>query len=255
MYNTQLRDKKELITTKDGTKTLFSYEFDEAYHSDRDGALHESLNKHVIPALTLQKSKKNLVILDVCFGLGYNTLSTIYYIKKHKLDTKIEIISPELDKSLVESLKDFEYPKEFDNLKEIIYSLSENHYYRDEQFKIEILIGDARKSIPKIEKKIDILYQDAFSPKKNPLLWTKEYFEDIKNISNRDTVITTYSVASSVRMGLYENGFNIYIIRDRDVRPFTIATPSKLDLEPIDMELKKIRNPNAKSLRDKEFQQ
>jgi tRNA U34 5-methylaminomethyl-2-thiouridine-forming methyltransferase MnmC len=250
MYNIKLRDKKEIIITKDGTKTLFSCEFNEAYHSDRDGALQESLYKHVIPALELQKSKKNLVILDICFGLGYNTLSTIYYIKKENIDTKIKIISPEFDKSLVESLIDFEYPKEFNNLREIISSLSKNQYYKDKQFEIEILIDDARKSIPKIKEKIDIVYQDAFSPKKNPLLWTKEYFADIKKLSKKDTIITTYSVASSVRMGLYENGFNIYIIRDKDVRPFTIASQSKLDLEYIDMELKKRRNPNAKSLRD-----
>jgi tRNA U34 5-methylaminomethyl-2-thiouridine-forming methyltransferase MnmC len=252
-YNKSLRDRKELVVTKDGTKTLFSYEFNESYHSNKDGALEESLKKHVIPAFRFQKSKDKLVILDICFGLGYNTLATIYYIKKHNLNTKIHIISPEFDKALIESLNEFEYPKEFEPLKEIIEKLSKNFYYEDKQFKIEILLGDARESIPKIKEPIDIVYQDAFSPKKNPLLWTKEYFADIKKLSKETTILTTYSVASSVRLGLYENGFNIFLYKDKGVRQSTIASLSMLNLEYIDMELKKQRNPNARSLRDRDF--
>ncbi len=253
MFREDLRDKKKLLLTDDGSNTLFSYEFDEAYHSTQDGALVESLEKHIKPAFRFQKDKRELIILDICFGLGYNTLSTLYHIKKNRLSTKVHIISPEIDESLIKSLKDFNYPNEFREFIDIIEELSLNHYYRDEQFKIEVLIGDAREIIPKIDKKIDIVYQDAFSPKKNPLLWTREYFRDIRALSKKDTIITTYSVASSVRMGLYENGFNIFKLNSNRVRSSTIATLAILDLEPIDMELKKIRNPNARSLRDLDF--
>ena len=243
-------DNKKLIITDDGSATLFSYEFDEAYHSTKDGALHESLEKHIIPALSFHKDKKELTILDICFGLGYNTLATLYYIKKNSLSTKIEIISPEFDKSLIHSLASFKYPKEFDTLKEIITQLSNNFYYEDKQFKIKILLGDARKTLPLLKKKFDIVYQDAFSPQKNPLLWTREYFSDIKALSKKDTIITTYSTAITTRMGLYENGFNIFIYHGKNVRYSTLASPTMLDNEYIDMELKKSRNPNARSLRD-----
>jgi len=40
----------EKILTNDGTATLYSKEFDESYHSQKDGALRESLEKHIIPA-------------------------------------------------------------------------------------------------------------------------------------------------------------------------------------------------------------
>ncbi len=253
MYNKNLRDKKELIITQDGTKTLFSCEFNEAYHSTNDGALHESLEKHIKPAFDLQQNKNHLTILDICFGLGYNTLSTLYYIQKENLNTQVHILSPEFDKNLIHSLNRFEYPKEFDNLKHIIKKLSQNLYYEDKQFKIEILLGDARESIPNIKQKIDIVYQDAFSSKKNPLLWTKEYFADIKKLCTNDAIITTYSTATPVRMGLYENGFNIFLFKGKDVRSSTIASPKMLDIEYIDMELKKSRNLEAKSLKDSEF--
>ncbi len=240
---------KEIVTTNDGTLTLYSKEFDECYHSTKDGALNESLNKHIIPAFKLQ-NKKCLVILDICFGLGYNTLSTIYYYKRYRKGAKVHIISPEFDKGLVESLKNFSYPKEFDELKDIIYKISNDFYYEDENFKIDILLGDAREEVKKIEKKIDIIYQDAFSPKKNPLLWTKEWFRDLKRVSNKDVILTTYSVATPIRLALYENGFNIYKLQSATTRGGTIASLSKLNLEEVDMELKKKRNPNARALSD-----
>ena len=254
MYNKALRTKKKLILCEDGTNTLFSEEFSEPYHSTKDGALHESLEKHVKPALAIKKEFSSLTILDICFGLGYNSFATLYYIKKHKLTTKIHILSPEFDKELIHSLKNFAYPKEFNELKEIIYKVSQNFYYEDEQFKIEILLGDARESVPNIKQKIDIVYQDAFSPSHNPLLWTKEFFTDIASIGKKDTVLTTYSTAASIRLGLYESGFFIFIHYGEKTRYSTIASIKKLkSFEYIDMELKKVRNPTAKSFCDNDF--
>jgi tRNA U34 5-methylaminomethyl-2-thiouridine-forming methyltransferase MnmC len=254
MYNQALRDEKELILCEDGTKTLFSKEFNEPYHSTKDGALHESLNKHVYPAFKVKQHKEKLVILDICFGLGYNTLATLYYLKKHQLKIKLHIISPEFDEALIKSLKDFDYPKEFDGLKPIINTLSENFYYEDAQFKIEILLGDARQEIPKIKEKIDIIYQDAFSPAHNPLLWTREFFADIASLCQEDALLTTYSIAAAIRLGLYENGFFIFVHRAEMMRYSTVASLKMIDdFEYIDMELKKERNPTAISLGDSDY--
>jgi tRNA U34 5-methylaminomethyl-2-thiouridine-forming methyltransferase MnmC len=251
VYNEELRPLKEVIICEDGTKTLYSKEFDEPYHSTKDGALHESLEKHVKPALMLKKNSSNLTIVDICFGLGYNTFSTIYYIKKNSLKTKVNIISPEFDEELISSLSNFDYPKEFDSIKHIIDAVSKEYFYEDKQFKVEIVLGDARESIPKIKQKVDIIYQDAFSPQHNLLLWTKEHFEALRNIAKNDAILTTYSIAAAIRLGLYENGFFIYLYKAKLMRDSTVASLQKLDnLEYIDMELKKIRNPSARSLRD-----
>ena len=254
MYNESLREQKKQVRCEDGTNTLYSVEFDESYHSTKDGALHESLEKHVKPALYFSKDKTELTILDICFGLGYNTFTTLYYIKAQGLNIKVHILSPEFDEGLVRSLETFDFPSEFEDIKTIIKAVSHDLYYEDEQFKIEILLGDARKSIPKIQKKIDIVYQDAFSPKQNPLLWTKEWFSDIRVICKDDAILTTYSTAIVTRMGLYENNFNIFIYDGEKMRKSTIASPKMLTgLEYIDMELKQVRNPEAHSLKDAEF--
>jgi len=254
MYDEDLRPQKELVLCEDGTNTLYSKEFGEPYHSTKDGALHESLEKHVKPAFSLKKNQEKLVILDICFGLGYNTFATLYYIKKQQLKTQVHILSPEFDEGLVRSLDTFAFPPEFESIKDIIKAVSSDLYYEDEQFKIEILLGDARKSIPKIKEKIDIIYQDAFSPAHNPLLWTKEHFSDIRAISDDAAILTTYSTAAAIRLGLYENGFYIFVHRAEMMRYSTVASLQMLEsLEFIDMELKKIRNPKAQSMRDKDY--
>ncbi len=250
-----LSQKKDLVLCEDGSYTLFSHDFDEPYHSTKDGALHESLEKHVKPALLLKSNKDKLTILDICFGLGYNTFSTLYYIKKYKLKVKVHILSPEFDEMLVRSLNTFGFPSEFDSIKDIIQDVSKNLYYEDEQFKIEVLLGDARQSIPKIKEKIDIVYQDAFSPGHNPLLWTYEWFKDVRALCKDDALLTTYSTAAAIRLGLYENGFYIFVHRAEMMRYSTVASLEMLEgLEYIDMELKKVRNIEARSMKDKAYQ-
>jgi len=254
MYNENLRPQKEVILCEDGTNTLFSKEFNEPYHSTKDGALHESLEKHVKPALALTQDKTKLTILDICFGLGYNTFATLYYIKKHQIKTKVHILSPEFDEALVRSLHTFAYPPEFESIRPVIEAISQNLYYEDEQFTIEILLGDARESIPRIKEKVDIIYQDAFSPAHNPLLWTKEHFEALRSVSKEDAILTTYSIAAAIRLGLYENGFLIFVHRAEMMRYSTVASLKMLEgLEYIDMELKKERNPTARSMKDCDY--
>ncbi|MEA2029219.1 MAG: MnmC family methyltransferase [Campylobacterota bacterium] len=254
MYNETLRHQKETVTTGDSSDTLYSYEFNEHYHSTKDGALAESLNKHVIPAFKYNHHKKHLKILDICFGLGYNTLATLYYIQKNSLDLSIEIYSPEFDLELIHSLKNFKYPKEFDSLKEIITTLSNKLEYSSDTIRIKIVLGDARVSIPKLSQKFDIIYQDAFSPQSNPLLWTQEYFGDIQKIMVRDGILTTYSIALASRLALYANGFKLYLYQDQKIRSSTIASLQNIKgLEEVDMAHKIAINPNAKPLRDRDF--
>ena len=249
-----LSQKKDLVLCEDGSYTLFSHDFDEPYHSTKDGALHESLEKHVKPSFYLKANKEKLTILDICFGLGYNTFATLYYIKKNNITTKIHILSPEFDEDLVRSLDSFKFPPEFESIKHIIKAVSQNLYYEDEQFKIEVLLGDARQSIPKIKEKIDIVYQDAFSPAHNPLLWTYEWFKDVRAICSADAILTTYSTAAAIRLGLYENGFYIFVHRAEMMRYSTVASLEMLEgLEYIDMELKKVRNTEARSMKDGEY--
>lgn len=241
-----------MVLSEDGSYTAYSKEYNEHYHSTKDGALKESLLKHVEPAFKIKENSAEISILDICFGLGFNTLATIYYHKKNSLTSKLKIFSPELDASLVKSLSRFNYPKEFDGFKHIIAKLADDGFYSDENLHIELFLGDAREYIRKFTPEMfDIVYQDAFSPSVNPILWTKEYFFDIKNIIKKDAVLTTYSTALATRLALYENGFNLYINQGENFRSATVASLSELNkFSAVDMRHKISCNPHVKPLRD-----
>jgi len=199
----------ELCVTNDGSYTLYSEEFKEHYHSRREGALQESLYKHILPSFSHHKEKSELRILDICFGLGYNLFGTLYYVGAFSNKNRVEIISPEFDATLPEKLKNFNYPKEFDPISDIIDSVLRNGYFENKNFLIEIVIGDAAQIVKNIKKGIDIVYQDPFSPKKNPSLWSEEYFCDIYDKMNDNGILTTYSSASGIRSALQNAGFSV----------------------------------------------
>ena len=241
-----------LVATKDGSNTLFSKLYNQHYHNPDDGAINEALSKHIIPAFTFHKDKSELNILDICFGIGYNTFSTIYYCLQNNLDVKLNFYSPELDGNLVNSLETFEFPKEFENIKHIINSVAKTCKYEDEKIKIEVFIGNARDYIKSLkENSFDIIYQDAFSSEVNKELWTKEYFDDIYKLCNHTCIMSSYAIATPIRLSMYEAGFYIYEIRPTK-RKITLAFKQEQLIigKYIDMELKKIRNKEAKALFD-----
>ncbi len=239
-----------LVTTSDGSNTLYSVKYNQNFHDIKTGAIQESLTKHVIPAFNFHRKTKKLRILDICFGLGYNTLSTLYYCQKERLQVELEIFSPELDKALIDSLINFEYPNEFDNLKPIIKSLSTQHYYENEHLKISLHIGDARSYIKSL-KNIDVVYQDAFSSEVNSELWTVEYFSDIYTACNDNAIITTYSVSTPIRLSMWEAGFEIYEIKPiKKKQTLGFKNKQNIDAKYIDMKLKQERNRKAKALYD-----
>ena len=240
-----------LTLSDDGSYTAYSKEYNEHYHSTKDGALHESLTKHVIPAFELVQ-KEEVTILDICYGLGFNTLATLLYYKQHRADTKLNIYSVELDAALVKSLEHFTYPKEFESLRDVIEKLSKEGVYKDENLYIELYLGDAREYVKRFHNKFDIVYQDAFSPSSNPVLWTKEYFHDVAKAMKKDALLTTYSIAFKTRLALYENGFSIYINKGEGYRDATLAS---LGLIPnavaVDMEHKIACNRGVEALSDR----
>ena len=240
-----------LVLSDDGSYTAYSKEYDEHYHSTKDGALHESFTKHIIPAFSVKQNQNDINILDICFGLGFNTLATLLFYKQNNLTSKLNIYSPELDKSLVKSLVNFSYPKEFDEFKHIINSIVDNGFYKDDKIYIEVFLGDAREYIKKFNNKFDIVYQDAFSPSTNPILWTKEYFNDISKAIKDDGILTSYSTALKTRLALYENGFNIYLNKGDDFRNATVASKTVVDsFELVDMKHKISCNPDVEPLKD-----
>jgi tRNA U34 5-methylaminomethyl-2-thiouridine-forming methyltransferase MnmC len=206
----------------------------------------------VEPAFSLMH-KEELSILDICFGLGINTLATLHYFRnRQNRIKKIRIFSPELDEKLLQQLSHFPYPKELLPYKAILQKVLEHGHYEEENIAIELFRGDAREYVKGLSH-IDVVYQDAFSPKKNPILWTVEYFRDIYDIMQEDGVLTTYSIATPVRLALDEVGFFVYEKEIPGLKKITIASKRELPLRRVDMVLKRQRAA-SKPLRDANIQ-
>ena len=86
--------------TDDGSIGLFSGDVNDVFHS-RYGALSEGYEKFVIPA-NIQyylNKKNNLNVLDICYGIGYNSKALINYILKKFFDNS-NIVSIDSDNKI-----------------------------------------------------------------------------------------------------------------------------------------------------------
>ena len=87
------------VLTKDGSYSLRSLFFQENFHSIL-GALEETKLKFTAPS-NLQRFKgKSLNVLDICFGLGYNSASLLDELFKH--NSYLNLYAFEIDKKPLE---------------------------------------------------------------------------------------------------------------------------------------------------------
>lgn len=242
---------QDLLYTNDGSATLFSHQFNESYNSILCGALSESYEKHVKPVFSQrQRFNERIKILDVCFGLGYNTFAALLYAKK--LGICIDITSPEIDENLPNKLLNFTFPQEFNELKCVIKDLADKGESSFCGSTIKIVFGDFRKTIHTIENQFDAVFQDPFSLRNNHLLWSFEYFCELYSKMSNFGILTTYSRSSAVRLTLNEAGFFVYeLTLNAPIRSGTIASIAKLnEYQEIDIAKKKLLNPKLKIITD-----
>ena len=199
---------KEVIT-KDGSVTFFNECYHETYHST-SGALKEAFRKFAEPCniAALAKRKKRIEILDVCFGLGYNSLAAIHTALQANPACSISIVALESDSRIFHLIKKVKVPKHLSKEYNLIKKLKEDALDIEEKnIHLYVLLGDARITITTIDKKFDAVFLDPFSPKKNPELWTREFFEQIKKRMKKNACLATYSCAGIVRRNLRQAGF------------------------------------------------
>ncbi|MDR1451766.1 MAG: hypothetical protein LBI57_05510 [Helicobacteraceae bacterium] len=217
-----------LVETADGSFTLLSDRYNESYHSVKEGALRETLEKHVRPAFTYATIGESVRILDICFGLGYNSLCAIAV-----FGGKIEIIAPEMDRELIASLPNLPYPKMFDRLRPVIQKLSDDLYYEDERVSVKIALGDAAKLTQTMPGEFDVIFQDPFSYNKNPELWSARFFTDLYRLLKPTGVLTTYSASHKARTAMANVGFLLHthpFTPNGGLRKGTIASKRALEL-------------------------
>ena len=90
--------------TDDGSLGLYNKAVEDIYHAS-SGAYSESFEKFFLPTNLEDefKEKDEINLLDICYGIGYNTKTFIKeFVRKYKnTNKKINITSIEIDKNLV----------------------------------------------------------------------------------------------------------------------------------------------------------
>jgi tRNA U34 5-methylaminomethyl-2-thiouridine-forming methyltransferase MnmC len=196
-----------LTPTDDGTFTIFSDEYGQAMHT-LSGAYDESLLKHVVPSKILDRSDTCLRVLDVGFGIGYNVLALLDRFLKDPKGRRVEISSLEKEMVPVELLRGIVFPGSRGTLYEALKGLLETGQVDGDGFSARLIIGDARRSVRQLpSSSFHAVFHDAFSPSKNPELWTVDFFREIYRAAADGSILTTYSSAPQVRGALLEAGF------------------------------------------------
>ena len=250
----------KIIKTADGTETLFNEEYGEAYHSTKAGAYTESIHKFVKPCKIeeLAKTKGYINILDVGFGLGYNVAVAIERAIASNLSVKLNIVSIEKDKSVLDKIKSIKID---DRVKDIYQRLLTGetlkdkvgdksfatYQVKDKNFNLTIIFGEGReiiKSLIKENIKFDAVFFDPFSPKANTEMWTVNLFKLIKKLITEEGILATYSASLAVRKGLIEAGFNIGLVEPVGRKSYSTVASLKGDIPPL-IEKERIRLENS----------
>ena len=200
--------------TADGSFSLHSDSFAESFHSSR-GALEEANSKYVLPAqLDRFPSGSGLRVLDVCFGLGYNTAALMTALPNGCGPT-LECWGLEVDRlplrlALAEPRFIALWPK---HVVAALEALSSGGYWQDShrQMSMHMLWGDARQQLQNLPKdlRLDLILLDAFSPGKCPQLWSEEFLHSLAGLLAPGGRLLTYCRAAAVRNSLRHAGLEL----------------------------------------------
>ena len=196
----------KVITTDDGSKSLFLPDLNETYHS-KFGAITES--EHVfIQAGYKYISKPVIRILEIGFGTGLNVLLT--YLAHLKDNQKIYYETIEkypLPGEIIDTLNYFKEP----GTKEIFKRIHKVTWQKDITLTERFVLHKNRIDLSDYnpDKKFDLIYFDAFGPDKQPEMWTQAIFDKMYKLLDINGILVTYSAKGSVRRTMQAAGFKV----------------------------------------------
>jgi tRNA U34 5-methylaminomethyl-2-thiouridine-forming methyltransferase MnmC len=200
--------------TDDGSLTFFSSEFGETFHS-KFGAKKEAEIVYVEGCQLSEKAQTQsaLKIIDICYGLGYNTAAALDSIWTTNPNCHVEIIALELDQRVPLQALDNQLLNYWStDIVKLLTDLVITKSISNKNLQAQLFIEDARITIQKLAAKnlqADAIFLDPFSPPQCPQLWTVEFLNLVANCLNSEGIIATYSGSAAIRTALQLAGLNI----------------------------------------------
>jgi len=202
----------ELVTTADGSKTIFNSEVGENYHS-KHGALQES--RHVFLKSGLQyflehNSISEITVLEVGLGTGLNFLLSADYCIDNQINlnyTGIEAypLTNELisqtgyDQYVSASLWDG-FIKEYSN--SLKHPVKINPYCQLQTSNCKLVTFTSNKQY-------DVIYFDAFASARQPEMWDEEAITHTIQFLKTAGVFVTYAITGNLKRTLKGLGLKV----------------------------------------------
>lgn len=204
---------REIITTEDGSKTIYIKHLNETYHS-QNGAIQEAHHVFIKNGL-IKLNNYQINILELGFGTGLNVLVTINELLKNDKNHIINYFTIEKYPVTTSEIETLDYAQLFDN--ENIKTIQSKIH--DAEWGVETKILD-NFYLTKIKADffdlkniqippIDLVYFDCFGAKVQPDLWGEEIVTIISEKVKPDGLLTTYSSKGSFRRALINHGFSV----------------------------------------------
>ena len=153
-------------------------------------------------------------ILDVCYGLGYNTAAALETIWQVNPDCAVEVKALEIDIEVARSAIAQNLTQRYSSpVQDALSAIASHLTAQRNATHIQLLLGDARQQIQPLVAQhwqADIIFLDPFSPPHCPQLWTTDFLSLVARCLQPDGgVLVTYSCAAAVRSALLSAGLSI----------------------------------------------
>jgi tRNA U34 5-methylaminomethyl-2-thiouridine-forming methyltransferase MnmC len=247
--------------TEDGSYTFFSQEFQETFHSSF-GAKQEAEVRYIEPCQLQQLATRQakIQILDVCYGLGYNSAAALEAIWSVNPCCQVELIALEIAADVPQQAIQHNLLGQWQfSVASKLAELANKSKVSQDLFSAQLLLGDARQTITSLIKQnwqADAIFLDPFSPPKCPQLWTVEFIDLLSQCLAPQGRLATYSASAAVRTALLTAGLNIGSITGAGRKsPGTIAAFKYKNLPPLSlMEQEHLQTRAATPYRDRSLE-
>ncbi|WMN12561.1 tRNA (5-methylaminomethyl-2-thiouridine)(34)-methyltransferase MnmD [Marivirga salinae] len=204
----------KIITTEDGSHSLYHEGLKETYHSFH-GALQESVHVFIEKGLRFWRTKsglpKQVDIFEVGFGTGLNALLTAQFAIDNEVKINFTTIEPyPLDMEIIDQLN---YATSIgqDNLKTVFKELHSCKWEENIEISPYFSIHKIKSKLEdfQTDQRFDVLFFDAFAPSKQAELWTADLLQKCFSLLREGGVFTTYSAKGQLKRDLKSVGFEV----------------------------------------------
>ena len=196
---------KELITTRDGSHSIFIPSLNEIYHS-RHGSIQESMHVFIKNGMMYHKKKK-VNILEIGLGTGLNAFLTF----KEKYNKDIYFVSLEPYPICKDIYTKLNFTKIIKDNNQALLKIHDSRWEKDIKISDDFTIHKTKSTLQKYFSsiKFDIIYFDAFAPEKQPDMWQSEILKKCFLLLNQNGFLVTYCAKGSVKRTMSTIGFEI----------------------------------------------